>query len=58
MVGEDHYGIRNVSQDTWNATTPSGRVRLVQPNEVVPVKEGIRLNILNTELQIQKSEKV
>lgn len=39
----DQLGIRNLTQKYWNAETPSGKDRKVAPQEIVPLKNGIKL---------------
>ena len=34
-------GLRNLSDHSWNATTPSGKAKKVMPGEVIPIKDGI-----------------
>lgn len=35
--------IKNVSSDTWTVETPSGKIKTVAPNEILPVKEGLKI---------------
>lgn len=35
--------IRNVSTETWTVETPSGKIKTVAPNEILPVKEGLKI---------------
>lgn len=35
--------IRNISHDAWTAETPSGKLKIVMPNECAPVKNGIKV---------------
>lgn len=38
-------GIRNLSDKIWKATTPSGKAKNVEKDEVVPLKDGITFTI-------------
>lgn len=35
--------IRNISTETWTVETPSGKVKTVAPQEILPVKEGLKI---------------
>lgn len=35
--------IKNVSTETWTVETPSGKIKTVAPNEILPVKEGLKI---------------
>lgn len=35
--------IKNVSTETWTVETPSGKIKTVTPNEILPVKEGLKI---------------
>lgn len=35
--------IKNVSAETWTVETPSGKIKTVAPNEILPVKEGLKI---------------
>lgn len=35
--------IKNISPNAWTAETPSGKLKIVQPNECAPVKNGIKI---------------
>lgn len=35
--------IKNVSSETWTVETPSGKIKTVAPNEILPVKEGLKI---------------
>lgn len=35
--------IKNISTETWTVETPSGRIKTVAPNEILPVKEGLKI---------------
>lgn len=48
-------GIRNKSGKRWDATTTKGTARKVDPDEVVPLKDGIRLMIEDEEILIRKN---
>lgn len=45
--------IRNISGEKWKCTTPSGKTKIVENKEMVPVKKGIRVQVYDTEFQIQ-----
>lgn len=40
--------IQNISNDTWTAETPSGKVKSVAPKELMPVKPGIKISFSST----------
>ena len=44
----------NMGDKSWNATTPSGKVKRVQPKEMVPMKDGIKIAMHNEEIIIKK----
>ena len=46
-------GIRNLTQKYWNAETPSGKDRKVAPQEIVPLKNGIKLWIESETITIE-----
>ena len=35
--------IKNISTETWTVETPSGKIKTVAPNEILPVKEGFKI---------------
>ena len=35
--------IKNVSTETWTVETPSGKIKTVAQNEILPVKEGLKI---------------
>lgn len=35
--------IKNVSTETWTVETPSGKIKTVAPNEILPAKEGLKI---------------
>lgn len=39
----DFMLIKNVSTETWTVETPSGKIKTVAPNEILPVKEGLKI---------------
>ena len=41
----DLLGVRNLTQKYWNAETPGGKDRKVAPQEIVPLRNGIKLFI-------------
>ena len=49
----DVLGLRNMTHEIMTGTTPSGRVNKVHPGEIVPVRNGIRLAIYDSEILIQ-----
>lgn len=56
VVGKDGdpkaLGFRNVSNDAYEALTPSGKKRIVKPGEVVPLKAGITIDAFDSTLRI------
>lgn len=46
VVTTDRNGfmlIKNVSAETWTVETPSGKIKTVAQNEILPVKEGLKI---------------
>ena len=39
--------IKNLSNDEWAAETPSGKSKIVKPQEMLPVKNGIKITFNN-----------
>ncbi len=35
--------IKNISTETWTVETPSGKIKTVASNEILPVKEGLKI---------------
>lgn len=35
--------IKNISTETWTVETPSGKIKTVAPNEILPVKEDLKI---------------
>ena len=48
-------GLKNASDQIWNAVTSKGKERKVQPKEVIPMKPGIRFTCNNSEIKITKN---
>ena len=36
--------IRNLTQSNWNVDTPSGKVKVVKPNEFLPILNGLKIS--------------
>lgn len=36
--------IKNISTETWTVETPSGKIKTVNPQEILPVKEGLKIS--------------
>lgn len=47
--------IKNLTDYSWNATTPSGKERYVRPKECIPLIDGIKFSIKNAEIVIRKN---
>jgi len=47
-------GMANLSNIIWNAVTPSGKNKKVLPKDIVPLKEGISMQIDNYKIKIKK----
>lgn len=47
--------LRNTTDTNWTVETPSGKLKSIAPNELVPVKEGLKITILGTTKGIIKS---
>lgn len=41
--------IKNLSNDEWAAETPSGKSKIVKPQEMLPVKNGIKITFNNVD---------
>ena len=48
-------GIRNLTEQFWNAETPSGKKRKVLSQEIVPLKNGIKLFIGTETITIKEN---
>ena len=48
-------GIRNLSDKSWNAITPSGKKKHVMPDEIIPLKDGISFEINNQTINIKSN---
>lgn len=47
LVTADSSGfpiIKNVSTEQWTVETPSGKIKTVEPQGILPVKEGLKIN--------------
>ena len=47
MVIVDNTGfplIKNVSSETWTVETPSGKIKIVNPQEIIPIKKGLKIS--------------
>lgn len=36
--------IKNISTETWTVETPSGKLKTVNPQEIIPIKEGLKIS--------------
>lgn len=45
VLDEGRLRLKNLSERTWNAKTPSGKSKHVAPKEIVPLMAGIQLTI-------------
>lgn len=46
IVVEDDTGyplLKNISAEEWTVETPSGKIKTVKPQEILPVKEGLKV---------------
>ena len=48
-------GVRNLSNRSWNAFTPSGKAKHVMPDEVIPLKDGISFVIGDGKINIKSN---
>ena len=48
-------GVRNLSDKSWNAVTPSGKAKHVMPDEIVPLKDGISFVIGDEKICIKSN---
>lgn len=56
VVNEDgKLKVKNLSERTWNATTPSGNAKKVAPKELIPLKDGITFHIESSKIQIKSN---
>lgn len=39
--------LKNISNHSWTAETPSGKLKSVEPNSIMPVKKGIKVSFNN-----------
>lgn len=39
--------LKNISKASWTAETPSGKIKLVEPDGIMPVKNGIKISFTN-----------
>ena len=46
-------GLKNMTQEILEATTPSGKAKRVSPQEVIPFISGIKLNAYGSEIELQ-----
>lgn len=46
-------GVKNMTEDTWNAVTPSGNAKQVPPQTIVPFKSGIVFEIQNCKIELK-----
>lgn len=47
IVTVDNIGfllIKNISTESWTVETPSGKIKTVEPQDILPVKEGLKIN--------------
>ena len=51
------YGLRNRSGFVWDAVTSKGAARKVGANEVVPIKAGIQLKMLDATVIIRENSR-
>lgn len=49
----EKLGIRNMSSNQWDAITSKGKQRSVQPNEVIPLKDGIQFTVNESTIHIR-----
>lgn len=45
-------GILNKSDKTWRITTPSGKEKRLAPDEIMPLKTGMKIEVYNTTITI------
>ena len=45
-------GLKNKTSLTLTATTPSGKIKHVAPNEIIPIKSGISIDVYGTTIKI------
>lgn len=52
---DDPYvlGLRNMTKNIVEGTTPSGKINPVKPGEVIPLKKGISIKVFDSKIEIQ-----
>ena len=50
-------GIKNLSEKSWNATTPSGKSKKVMPGDIIPLKDGIVFEINEQKIKIESNNR-
>lgn len=50
-------GIKNLSEKSWNATTPSGKSKKVMPGDIIPLKDGIVFEINDQKIKIESNNR-
>lgn len=48
------FGIVNLSQEPWKVITPSGKEKMANPKEMIPLLDGMVLEILGTKISVEK----
>lgn len=51
-------GIQNKTEECWEAITSKGSIKQVEPNGIIPVKEGIRFRCRGVEMSIIRNEAI
>lgn len=51
----DEYGLQNVSGKQWRALTSKGVPRKVSPEEIIPLKDGIKFTVNDQTVEIKKN---
>lgn len=52
----DEYGLQNVSGKQWRALTSKGVPRKVAPDEIIPLKDGIKFTVADRTVEIKENK--
>jgi serine/threonine protein kinase len=53
---ENAYGIKNLTEKRWDAVTTKGIARKVAPEEVIPLKDGIKFTVAGATIIIEENK--
>jgi hypothetical protein len=55
---DSRWGLHNVSERTWSATLPDGRVFSVEPKDTVELLAGLKVDLGGSHLEVRPAEEV